>query len=62
MVSAPRNLLSGPHNLDRVHSALATGSTWRRHPAASDRDAWEKLPADVRQRLLAEGEKRLTET
>ncbi len=57
-----RNLLSGTYDLDRVREAFKNHDTWRRYPSASDRGAWEQLPGDVRTRLLADGEKRLTES
>jgi hypothetical protein len=58
-----RNLLTGNRDLAAVRHALAgfDPTAQRRYPSAADRDAWKNLPSESRQRLLADGEKRLTE-
>lgn len=61
MTAAPRNLLTGRHDLDAVHRALLPRESFRRYPAASDRTAWESLSAATRAALIAAGECRVGE-
>jgi hypothetical protein len=55
-----RRLLSGPLSADKVRSALLPRSRWKPYPAAADRTAWNAVPAEVRDPLIAEGQKALS--
>lgn len=57
----PRLQLAERYSLSSVRAQLLPTDAWRRYPAASDRQAWEKIPAAVRQTLIARGEERAAE-
>src|SRR5512138_2030667 len=54
-----RRLLSGRYSVDRVAAALLPAGGWKPYPAASDRGAWESLPADVRSGMIEAGQSQL---
>ncbi|MCB1104942.1 MAG: hypothetical protein KDK74_09440, partial [Cephaloticoccus sp.] len=57
----PRPQLAERYDLETVRAHLSPTSTWRRYPAASDRAAWEKIPAPVRRELIDRGAERAAE-
>ena len=56
---AAGNRLSGTYTLERLAAVLLPRREWQPYPRASDRAGWEGLPADVREALIAEGEREL---
>lgn len=56
----PRNLLSGAYTQESVAQALVPVDAWRHFPPASDRQAWQALPAEVKESIIARGEAALT--
>ncbi len=65
LVAAPQHpaeshpaLLSGAWTLEKLSAALLPRDRWRPFPPASDRDAWQALPADRGPRLIDRGERR----
>ncbi len=61
--TVPRNLLAGPpemHQLGKdvpvVQAALVAPGTWHPFPKASEREAWEAIPEDIREAWIKGGE------
>jgi hypothetical protein len=54
-----RNLIAKRVSLDTLRSSLLPREKWHPWPTASERAAWEALPADARKDLIASGEKQL---
>lgn len=57
----PRPQLAERHDLASVRAHLLSTTAWRRYPAATDRNAWEKIPDAIRRELVARGEERAAE-
>jgi hypothetical protein len=55
----PRNIMSGAWTRARLEGALLARASWKPFPTAADRGAWEGLPADLRQQLVAAAEAQL---
>ena len=55
----PRNLIAKRVTLDTLQSSLLPADKWHPWPTAAERGPWEALPSDVRQDLIANGEKQL---
>ena len=55
----PRNLIAKRVSLDTLRTSLLPREKWHPWPLASERGAWEGLPADVRKDLIDAGEKHL---
>ena len=56
LAAAAGDRLSGTYTLEKLAAVLVPRQHWRPYPRASDREGWERLPADVREALIAEGE------
>jgi hypothetical protein len=52
----PRNIMSGAWTQARLEGVLIARANWKPFPAAADRGAWERLPADLRRQLVAAAE------
>jgi len=59
-MSAIRNLLAGQRDLNAVRAALVPFENFHRYPSATNRAAWDNLPAATRTRFLADGENQLS--
>jgi hypothetical protein len=59
LAAAAGNRLSGAFTPEKLGAVLLPRRDWRPFARASDRRGWEGLPADVRQALIAEGEREL---
>ncbi|MCL5745161.1 MAG: hypothetical protein M1541_14760, partial [Acidobacteria bacterium] len=55
----PRNIMSGAWTQARLEGVLTARENWKPIPTAAERGAWERLPADLRQQLLAAAEAQL---
>ena len=55
----PRNLLAGARSLAWVEAQLVSADEFNPAVSANDREAWGKLPSDVRAAYIAEGEEQL---
>jgi hypothetical protein len=53
------NLLAGTWTPEKLAPVLLLREKWKPYPAASERAAWERLPADDRRALIQAGEARL---
>lgn len=53
--------LAERYDLATVRAALTNLTSWCRYPAASNRSAWEKIPAPVRRELIDRGAERAAE-
>jgi hypothetical protein len=51
-----RRLLSGRVTAEALQQKLQSRAQWRPYAPASDRGAWEALPADVKERVMKAGE------
>ncbi|MBI1741244.1 MAG: heparinase II/III family protein [Acidobacteriales bacterium] len=49
---APRRILSGIDGAERLAGLLLPVSSWKPFPPASEREPWERLPADARDAII----------
>ena len=54
-----RNLLTDNYSRKFVNSVMTKDHSWIKYPAYTDRESWSKLPAEVRAKTIAAGEKYL---
>ena len=54
-----RDLLSNKGTIEFLEENLKMGHEWVNYPAYSDRSAWDKIPVDLRNSYILEGEKYL---
>ena len=56
---SPRDLLSGEFTREKVARVLVPVDEWHHFPVATDREAWESLPAEVKKSIIEQGDEAL---
>ncbi len=59
---AGRNIIAGGYSAGKLAGILMPRDQWKPYPRLADRAAWLGLPADVKQKLLENGEAQLGKT
>ncbi len=54
--SKPRNLLTGKYDEEFVKQNLVKGTGWVQFPAYSDRQGWERVPGQIREKYIDKAE------